>query len=40
MSNVHNVSIDEFEKIVQVALKIPDILTLPQYNTKEVQYGK
>jgi DNA-binding MarR family transcriptional regulator len=40
MSNVHNVSTDEFEKFVQVGLKIPDILTLPQYNKKEVHYGK
>ncbi|MGQ9842139.1 MAG: MarR family winged helix-turn-helix transcriptional regulator [Spirochaetota bacterium] len=40
MSNLRNVSKDEFEKFVQVAEKIPDILALSHYNTNEVQYGK
>ncbi|MEJ5361205.1 MAG: MarR family transcriptional regulator [Spirochaetota bacterium] len=40
MNNILHVSADEFAMFIQVASKIPEILAIPQYNKKEVQYAK
>lgn len=40
MNNIIHVSADEFAMFIQVATKIPEILAIPQYDKKEVWYGK